>query len=115
LPDGKWEIMGELPCHVPANFRGGYIIHGYTAKGPQSTFSPTLPLELVDAGPQLQKGSPLAETMASGPPPGKSYAPNSVRCRCGAEISAQTRKLALKALAEHKRAVHGTRHSRRAN
>jgi hypothetical protein len=109
LPNRKWRPIRELPCDVPEIFQGGYIIHGYTANGPQSTFSPTLPLELVDSGSQLQKGPPLAKTMASDPPPRKSCAPNSVRCRCGAEISAQTRKLALKALAEHKRIVHGPR------
>jgi len=109
LPNGKWQLIRELPCDVPVDFQGGFIMYGYTASGPQSTFSPTLPLELVDSGSQLQKGPQLAETMASSPPSGKRCAPNSVKCRCGAKISAQTRKLAIQALAEHKRIVHGTR------
>lgn len=46
-PNGKWELMQELPCKVPDDWQGGYIIHGYGLSGLfQSTFSRTLPTEL---------------------------------------------------------------------
>lgn len=47
-PDGKWELMQELPCKVPDDWQGGFIIHGIGPSGPQSTFSRTLPLELQE-------------------------------------------------------------------
>ena len=46
FPNGEWELMQELPCEVPSNWQGGFIVHGVGPSGPQSTFSPTLPLEL---------------------------------------------------------------------
>jgi hypothetical protein len=116
LPNRKWRAMRELPCPVPAHFQGGFIIHGFGPNGPQSTFSRTLPRELADPPSALQKERAVVETMTSSPPPRKTCAPNSVRCRCGAEISAKTRKLALQALVEHKRLFHGsTRNSSSAN
>lgn len=46
--NGKWERMRDLPCKVPTDWQGGYILHGFA--GPsgtfQSTFSRTLPTEL---------------------------------------------------------------------
>jgi hypothetical protein len=48
-PNGEWELMQELPCKVPSDWRGGFIIHGVGPSGPQSTFSRTLPLELREA------------------------------------------------------------------
>lgn len=113
--NGKWEQIGKLPCIVPARWQGGYIIYGYGPSGFQSTFSRTLPTELVDPQASQEQGS-VTETISIGQLPAKSFARNSVRCRCGAEISAQTRKLALQALAEHKRQVHNTnRRSGRTN
>ena len=44
--DGKWDQMRDLPCEVPANFRGGFIIYGFGPSGETATFSRTLPLEL---------------------------------------------------------------------
>jgi hypothetical protein len=109
--DGKWEPTRKLPCKVPADCRGGFIIHGYGSDGPQSTYSPTLPPELLESlEPLVKEGLALPRrSMTSGPLPRKTCAPNSVRCRCGAEISAQSKELALQALAEHERLVHGTK------
>lgn len=47
--NGDWLEMRDLPCAVPSNWRGGYIIHGFGPHGLQSTFSQTLPTELVDS------------------------------------------------------------------
>ncbi len=44
--DGKWHQMRDLPCQIPADFRGGFIIYGYGPNGPLATFSRTLPREL---------------------------------------------------------------------
>ena len=47
--DEKLELMRELPCKLPPDWRGGFIIHGVGPSGPQSTFSRTLPPELRKA------------------------------------------------------------------
>jgi hypothetical protein len=47
--DGEWQLVRGLPCKVPTNFRGGFIIHGYGQNGSQSTFSRTLPEELRES------------------------------------------------------------------
>jgi hypothetical protein len=47
-PDGGWRLRENLPCRVPENYQGGYIIHGFGSSGAESTFSRTLPLELRD-------------------------------------------------------------------
>jgi hypothetical protein len=47
--DGKWRQLRKLPCKVPLNCRVGFIIHGYGFDGPQSTYSPTLPREILDS------------------------------------------------------------------
>ena len=114
-PDGKRRQIRDLPCKVPDNCLTGFIIHGYDSNGPQSTYSPTLPSELLASLLSQEEECPASQETAVGPPPQNSVAPNTVRCPCGAEICAQTRKLALKALAEHKRIVHVTSRSRRAN
>ena len=46
LANGKWDQMRDLPCKVPGNFRGGFIIYGFGPNGETATFSRTLPLEL---------------------------------------------------------------------
>lgn len=48
-PNGEWEPMQDLPCKVPSDWQGGYIIYGVGPSGPQSTFSRTLPRELREA------------------------------------------------------------------
>ena len=108
---GKWEQAQTLPCSIPENFQGGFIIHGYGPDGPQSTFSPTLPPELLDSLPPVQRTASTAGKKTSGKVHYSKMKPdpNVVRCGCGATISAQSRKLALQTLAEHKRMVHGTR------
>ena len=49
--NGQWLQARDLPCRVPKNFRGGFIIHGYGPNGPQATFSRTLPLALREQMP----------------------------------------------------------------
>jgi hypothetical protein len=50
LSNDKWGLMQKLPCKVPTNWQGGYIIHGYGPSGLfQSTFSRTLPTELDES------------------------------------------------------------------
>ena len=50
--NGQWLQARDLPCRVPKNFRGGFIIHGYGPNGPQATFSQrTLPLALREQMP----------------------------------------------------------------
>lgn len=111
---GKWNLMKKLPCPVPANWVGGFILHGYGPNGFQSTFIRNLPHELLDP-PDVPIQSRCAETDPSSVPPLARGANNSVRCQCGAEICASDRPLALKALAEHKRMVHGSSQSKRSN
>jgi len=48
LSNGEWRQMRDLPCQVPANFQGGFIIYGYGPNGESATFSRTLPRELRD-------------------------------------------------------------------
>jgi hypothetical protein len=104
---GKWELMHDLPCAVPADWQGGYIIHGFGPSGSfQSTFSRTLPTDLEESL-SAQDTHLDANEITIGTPPRKTLAPNHVMCRCGATIAASSKKLALKALAEHMREVHG--------
>ena len=114
---GRWEQIGELPCKVPANWQGGFILHGYGPSGFQSTFSRTLPPQLHESLMQAQKKLSSAHKKTHGK---THYSrmkrnPNIVRCVFGATISAQTGKLSLQALAEHPRIVQGTRRSRQDN
>jgi hypothetical protein len=45
--DGSWVELEKLPCSIPENFQGGFILHGYAPDGQlKSTFSRTLPAEL---------------------------------------------------------------------
>lgn len=46
-PDGKRILIRDLPCPVPPDFQGGFIIHGYGPNGFQSAYSKTLPVELA--------------------------------------------------------------------
>lgn len=56
VEDGKWEPMRDLPCAIPKNVRGGFILHGYTPDGQFiSVFSRTLPLEFCDPVDQKAK------------------------------------------------------------
>ena len=49
LSDGKWHQMRDVPCQIPTDFQGGFIIYGYDPSGkPGAAFSRTLPLELQD-------------------------------------------------------------------
>ncbi|MFZ0856182.1 MAG: hypothetical protein WAN10_04950, partial [Candidatus Acidiferrales bacterium] len=48
MPDGTVRSIKNLPCDIPENFQGGYIIHGFGPTGLVSAFSRTLPLELRD-------------------------------------------------------------------
>jgi hypothetical protein len=114
-PRGERRQIQKLPCKVPPDCRVGFIIHGYGPNGPQSTYSSTLPPELLASLLSQEKERPTSQRAAIGSPQKISVAPNSVKCRCGAEISAQTQKLAVKALAEHKRIVHSARRLRRDN
>jgi hypothetical protein len=117
MEHGKWEPVQDLPCRVPADFQGGFIIHGFDPNGPQSTFSRTLPTELLDSPQPVQRTTSPASKQTRGKVHYSRSAPspNSVRCGCGATISAQSRKLALQALAEHKRIVHPTHLPSRTN
>jgi hypothetical protein len=47
-PDGEWTLMHDLPCKLPKNWQGGYIIYGYLPSGFAATFSRTLPTELTE-------------------------------------------------------------------
>jgi len=46
--NGEWTPLHDLPCKVPSNWKGGYIIFGIGPSGVQATFSRTLPIELAD-------------------------------------------------------------------
>jgi len=48
MADGTRALLRDLPCKVPRNCQGGYIIYGYGPSGFQATFSPTLPIELAE-------------------------------------------------------------------
>jgi hypothetical protein len=115
--DGRWEQVRELPCKVPTNWEGGYILYGYGPSGFQSTFSRALPSELLRSLLHTQEtsNSSYKETRGKVHSSKMKPDPNVVRCGCGATISAQSRKLALQALAEHKRIVHATRLPSRTN
>lgn len=48
-PDGSWRLRKNLPCPVPQDYHGGYIIHGFLPDGRSAShFSRTLPTELAD-------------------------------------------------------------------
>lgn len=47
-PDGKWTLLRELPCAVPKDWQGGYILYGYGPSGFEATFTRTLPIELTE-------------------------------------------------------------------
>jgi hypothetical protein len=105
--DGKWTALRDLPCEVPNDWRGGFIINGVGPSGSQSTFSRTLPLGLAEfASPP--EPTPT-EAKKADLPTRIPLAPNHVMCRCGAIICARNRKLALKALEEHERQVHAAK------
>ena len=63
-PNGKWELARELPCKVPADWQGGFIMHGVGPSGPQSTFSRTLPLELGEALEKSERHSQIEKQPA---------------------------------------------------
>lgn len=46
IANGKWHQTRDLPCKVPSNFHGGFIIYGFGPHGETATFSRTLPREL---------------------------------------------------------------------
>ena len=46
---GEWAPLETLPCEVPKDWQGGYIIYGYGPSGFQATFSRTLPLDLAQS------------------------------------------------------------------
>lgn len=107
----KWLQVGDLPCKVPTNCHTGFILYGSGATGFQSAYSPTLPTELVAWLASQEKNRLASLKSARGQPPSdvpptNAVAPNSLRCRCGAEITAGTRELALKALKAHEHNVH---------
>lgn len=47
-PDGKWKPLHDLPCEVPDDWQGGYILYGYGPSGFDVSFSRTLPVELAE-------------------------------------------------------------------
>jgi hypothetical protein len=47
-PDGTWTLLRELPCAVPKDWQGGYILYGYGPSGFETTFTRTLPIELTE-------------------------------------------------------------------
>lgn len=55
--NGDWLDIRDLPCPVPPNWHRGHIVHGFGPNGPESTFSPTLPTELVDTEALISKPS----------------------------------------------------------
>jgi hypothetical protein len=105
--NGEYEQIRDLPCKIPKNWQGGFIIYGYRTNKLESAFSRTLPVELAESLAQSLKKPRLAARITNTLPLGKDIKSNCVTCRCGASICAQTRKLALQALAEHRRVVHG--------
>jgi len=51
LPEGRWHQIQNLPCQIPANFEGGFIVWGYDSRGKETAaFTRTLPLELAYPG-----------------------------------------------------------------
>lgn len=59
--DGDWMELEKLPCAIPKDFHGGFIIHGYTPDGQfRSVFSKTLPVELSKS---LEKNEELNEKL----------------------------------------------------
>jgi hypothetical protein len=104
LAGGKWEKVCDLPCDVPADWQGGFLIFGQDESGQRVTFSRELPAEL--------KGSLAVEPFSESRDVGvaaNSVAPNHVVCECGATIAASNKTLMLRALAEHKRTAHNVR------
>jgi hypothetical protein len=103
LPNGEWRLLRDLPCKVPTDWQGGYIVYGYTDTGLQAAFVRALPIELESA-PEPQ-GTAHVQNFDTDLPP-VAEASNHVTCECGATIAAKTRRQALRALAEHKRILH---------
>ena len=46
-PDGGCTLLEPLPCEVPDDWQGGYILYGYGPSGFEVSFSRTLPAELA--------------------------------------------------------------------
>jgi hypothetical protein len=61
-PEGEWRQVQELPCEIPPDFQGGFIVFGHDSKGkPEATFSRTLPSELADPVGEPETDKPLTE------------------------------------------------------
>ena len=103
--NGEWMLLHDLPCEVPKNWQGGFIVYGETGSGTLATFSRTLPIGL-ETFPE-REALPTTEQVANLGPPTVTQAPDHVVCECGTTIAASDKKTALEALAEHKRVVHG--------
>lgn len=107
LSKKKFFVKGDLPCDIPADCAGGYIIHGYLNGRPLAKFSRTLPTELANSPEAQYKEVKKLRTMRPTVVAQVTHAPNQVVCKCGAYIVGPTRRAALQVLAEHKRVVHG--------
>ena len=47
-PNGEWMLLHDLPCEIPKDWQGGFIVYGYGPSGFEVKFSRTLPVELTE-------------------------------------------------------------------
>jgi hypothetical protein len=105
-PNGEWILLHNLPCEVPKNWQGGFIVYGETDSGTQATFSRTLPIGLESIPERGALPTTEQSEVANLGSPTVTQAPNHIVCECGTTIAASDGENALKVLAEHKRLVH---------
>lgn len=109
---GRWRRIRELPCEIPDDWQGGFIIHGHTRLGPKATFARGLPIGLKGESQSREDAIPVRPQVGIPNASSVSISPNVVVCRCGATIASPNRRTALKFLAKHIRDIHGMSYRR---
>lgn len=95
----------ELPCEIPIDWHGGYILYGFINSKFEARFGRILPIELRD--PSLSSSPPETEgQVPAAPDTPLVMNSNTVTCFCGASIFAPSRGAALDALSRHKLLEH---------
>jgi len=72
LPNGEWHKLRNLPCEIPKDFHGGFIVYGYDSNGKEiAAFSRTLPRELADTLTEPKTGVRASQEKIPGSSPNR--------------------------------------------